>query len=127
MSEFWHPELRRVLNEISADSAETKAQLRTIIDNQEKQMTQSQSDVDSATAFDVQLDTDLNALKTQVVSGQAALDAAIAALKVANPAVDTSKLVAAQLVLAGDQPTLDAAVAALAADPNITPTPAPSA
>jgi hypothetical protein len=116
MSEFWHPEIRRVLNEISAQYAQ-------IIANQEKQMTQSQSDVDAATAFDVQLDTDFKALTTQVASGQAALDAAIAAFKTANPGVDTSKLVAAQLVLAGDQPTLDAAVAALAADPNITPTP----
>ena len=120
MYEMWHPELRRVLGAI-----DTK--LDALNEKMEKHMSQSQSDVDSATAFDVQLDTDLNALKTQVVSGQAALDAAIAALKVTNPAVDTSKLVAAQLVLAGDQPTLDAAVAALAADPNITPTPAPSA
>jgi hypothetical protein len=123
MYEMWHPELRRVLGAI-----DTK--LDALNEKMEKHMSQSQSDVDSATAFDVQLDADLNALKTQVVSGQAALDAAIAALKVTNPAVDTSKLVAAQLVLSGDQPTLDAAVAALAADPNIAPTPvtpAPSA
>jgi hypothetical protein len=123
MYDMWHPELRRVLCAI-----DTK--LDALDNKMEKHMTQSQADVDSATAFDVQLDTDLNALKTQVTSGQAALDAAIAALKVASPAVDTSKLVAAQLVLAGDQPNLDAAVAALTADPNIAPapvTPAPSA
>ena len=123
MYEMWHPELRRVLGAI-----DTK--LDALNEKMEKHMSQSQSDVDAATAFDTQLDADLNALKTQVVSGQAALDAAIAALKVTNPAVDTSKLVAAQLVLSGDQPTLDAAVAALAADPNIAPTPvtpAPSA
>jgi hypothetical protein len=86
-------------------------------------MTQNQSDVDAAAAFDTALDTDLKNLTTQVTAGQQALDAAIAALQAANPGVDTSKLVAAQLVLAGDQPTLDAAVAALTADPNITPTP----
>jgi hypothetical protein len=123
MYEMWHPELRRVLCAI-----DTK--LDALNEKMEKHMSQSQSDVDAATAFDTQLDTDLNALKTQVTNGQAALDAAIAALKVASPSVDTSKLVAAQLVLAGDQPNLDAAVAALTADPNIAPapvTPAPSA
>lgn len=103
------------------------AMLIRIIENQEKMMSQSQSDVDAATAFDTQLDTDLKALTAQVGNGTAAFDAAIAALKAANPGVDTSGLVAAQAVLAGDQPNLDAAVAAQAADPNIAPPAAPAA
>jgi hypothetical protein len=98
-----------------------------ILENQEKMMSQQQSDVDAATAFDTQLDADLKNLTAQVTNGTAAFDAAIAALKAANPTVDTSKLVAAQAVLAGDQPNLDAAVAAQQADPNIAPPAAPAA
>lgn len=92
-----------------------------IIENQEKMMSQQQSDVDAATEFDTQLDADLKNLSQQVSNGTAAFDAAIASLKAENPDVDTSKLVAAQAVLAGDQPNLDAAVAAQQADPNIAP------
>lgn len=96
-------------------------QQAAILTTQEKIMTQQQSDVDAATAFDTQLDTDIKALTAQVTNGVAAFDAAIAALKAANPDVDTTGLVAAQAVLAGDQPDLDAAVAAMTADPNIAP------
>src|ERR1035441_2895368 len=48
MYEMWHPELRRVLGAI-----DTK--LDALNEKMEKHMSQSQSDVDSATAFDVGL------------------------------------------------------------------------
>jgi hypothetical protein len=90
-------------------------------------MSQQQEDVNAAAAFDTQLDADLQALTGQVTAGQQALDTAIANLNAkiaAGQQVDTTELVAAQAVLAGDQPNLDAAVAALGADPNAAP-PAP--
>lgn len=88
----------------------------------------SQQDaVDQAAAFDTQLDGDLKTLTAQVTSGMQALDTAIANLQAANPSVDVSQLVAAQAVLAGDQPNLDAAVAALGADPNAAPAAPPAA
>jgi hypothetical protein len=95
----------------------------------DKIMTEQQQDVDAATAFDTQLDGDLKTLAGQVTAGQQAFDTAIANLETqiaAGGQIDTTELKAAQAVLAGDQPTLDAAVAALAADPSAAPAPAPA-
>lgn len=90
------------------------------------EQSQQQADIDAAAQFDQQLDTDVKSLTAQVTAGMAALDQAIANLQAANPAVDTSQLVAARAVLAGDQPSLDAAIAALVADPNAAPATPPA-
>lgn len=108
---------------------EINRRLSRIEKNQEiimSEQSQEQADIDAAAQFDQQLDTDVKNLTTQVTAGMAALDQAIANLQAANPAVDTSQLVAAKAVLAGDQPNLDAAIAALAADPNAAPATPPA-
>lgn len=118
----WCPPVRQALAEINQ-------RLSRIEHNQEiimSEQSQEQADINSAVQFDQQLDTDVKALTAQVTAGLAALDQAIANLQAANPAVDTSELVAAQAVLAGDQPNLDAAVAALAKDPNAAPATPPA-
>jgi hypothetical protein len=111
---------------VLADLQALRQSLTDLHRKADKIMSQQQEDVDAATAFDTQLDTDLKGLSGQVAAGQAALDALIAKLN-AGGSVDTAQLVAAQAVLAGDQPTLDAAVAALSGDPNVQPPAAPPA
>lgn len=83
-----------------------------------------QADVDQVAAEVQAEDTDVVALTAKVTAGQAALDQVIAALEAqvaAGQAPDLTQLKAVASVLAGDQPNLDAAVAALAADPAVPP------
>jgi hypothetical protein len=78
------------------------------------------------TAQLTQVDADEKADAAQITAGQAALDTAITNLTAqinAGAEPDLTELLAAQSVLAGDHPTLEAAVAALTADPNVTPAP----
>lgn len=85
-------------------------------------MSEQQTDVDQITGQLQAEDADINSLRTQVTNGQAALDTAIANLDAqvaaGNQQPDLTQLKAAAAVLAGDQPNLDAAVAALTGDPN---------
>lgn len=89
-------------------------------------MSEQQADVDAITQQIQAEDADINTLRTQVTSGQAALYQAIATLESKVDPADLTELKAAAAVLAGDFPDLDAAVAALGADPNAAP-PAPPA
>lgn len=114
----------------ASELREIVARLDRIEHTLERFMSEQQQDVDAATAQLTATDNDIKALAGQVTAGQQAFDTAIATLEAqiaAGQTVDTTQLKAAQLVLAGDQPSLDAAVAALAADPNLTPSPAPAA
>jgi hypothetical protein len=110
-----------------ASSSELRAidaRLERIEHNLKEIAMTEQQDVDAATAQLTATDNDVKALTGQVTAGQQAFDTAITTLEgqiAAGQPVDTTQLKAAQLVLAGDQPSLDAAVAALAADPNLTP------
>jgi multidrug resistance efflux pump len=112
----------RALQQIQAQLNRIEEKVDAVMSEQSQQ----QADINSAVQFDQQLDADIKNLTARVTAGMAALDQAIANLQAANPAVDTSQLVAAQAVLAGDQPNLDAAVAALAADPHAAPATPPA-
>lgn len=109
--------------------AEILRLLKEIRTNQKREAMTEQQDVDQITSEIQATDADVVSLTAQVTAGQAALDTAITNLEAqvaAGQAPDLTELKAAQAVLAGDQPNLDAAVAALAADPNAAP-PAPPA
>ena len=118
----WCPPVRQALNEINQRLSRIEQKAGIIMSQQSTE----QQDIDNAVQFEQALDSDIKTLTAQVTAGQAALDQAIANLQAANPGVDTSQLVAVQAVLKGDQPNLDAAVAALAADPNAAPATPPA-
>jgi chromosome segregation ATPase len=119
----WCQSTRQALEEINQ-------RLGRIEERQDRIMSEQQADVDQITGQLQAEDTDINSLRTQVTSGQQALDTAITNLEAqvaAGSAPDLTELKAAAAVLAGDQPNLDAAVAALTSDPNAAqPTPVPS-
>lgn len=112
-----HAEIIRALREITERLVRTERKVDRI-------MSEQQADVDAITAQLGQQDTDIRNLTTQVTSGQAALDTAITNLEAqvaAGQPADLTQLKAAAAVVAGDFPDLDAAVAALGADPNAAP------
>ena len=80
MEQFWHPELRRVLNEIKAQYAHIITQLEEI------QM--SQGDIDAATSELTAIVTDVQAQVAQLGTDFTAIQAEIAALQAQG--VDTS-------------------------------------
>lgn len=101
--------------------AEILRLVREIRNAQKRAAVTEQQDVDQITSEIQATDADVVSLTAQVTAGQAALDTAITNLEAqvaAGQAPDLTELKAAQAVLAGDQPNLDAAVAALSADPN---------
>ena len=101
MSEFWHPELRRVLNQINAQYGAINEKLEKIA--------MSQSDVDAATAALTGAATTLTTVAADLTAAQANVATEIAALKAANPAVDTTALDAAVAGLSAPLAALQAA------------------
>lgn len=117
------------LKETLAGVVEGSKRIEQKVDTLMSQESTEQAQIDSVTATLTAEDTDIKNLASTVANAQAALDIAITNLQntIADGGQpDLTELLAAQSVLAGDQPNLDAAVAALAADPAITPATPPA-
>lgn len=112
---FPEPEFR---DEVRSELRAIRLMLITIIDNQEKQKMTEQQNVDALTADLTQIDADEKANAAAIAAAQQGLDTIITGLQ-AGQAPDLTELLAVKAVLDGDHPTLEAAVTALSADPNL--------
>ena len=114
-----HPDTLRILNDINTQFVLVNAQFREVNQKLEK-IIMSQSDIDAATSALTSAASTLGTITTDLTAAVANITAEIAALKAANPSVDTTALNAAVAGIAAPLAALqsaDTAVDALETPP----------